>query len=271
VSSIIPLEEREEFMRNQLYNLQNSTSDWRQLIQLLQAIKDISVGSVAPSGLRMLLELINYRAIANKVSTEAAVQRIMMEIEQLHKIMGFEREIQAKQLQILSLENKIDELDQLWTKDIEAIKTLVSLNEGGVTKDDIIAFKNFFQGNKNRVTLATLITDLNSYGNLKMTLFGLEEGIKTQSGFFEHLKAETRSLHQEKTVLQMAIDSFREELYRYSKKQTTKRTVGKAVSSTNNVQSKATKTTKTASTTTTAAGATNRNGKQSDLDSVHTN
>ena len=271
VSSTIPLEEREEFMRNHLYNLQNSTSDWHQLVQLLKEIKDISAGSVAPNGLHMLLELINYRAIANKMSTEAAAQRIMMEIEQLHKIMGFEREIKAQQLQILALKNKREELDESWTKDIQAIETLVYLNEGGVTKDDIIAFKNFFQGNKNRVTLATLITDLNNYGNLKMTLFDLEEGIKTRSGFLEHLKAETRSMHQEKTVLQMAVDSTREKLYGYSRKQTVKRTVGKAVSSTSNIQSKSTQTTKTTSATTPGVEATTGNGKQSDLDSVHTN
>lgn len=271
VSSTIPLEQRVEFMRNQLYNLQNSTSDWNQLIQLLQAIKDISAGSVAPSGLRMLLECIRYRAATNNISTGVAAQRIMMEIEQLHKIVGFGTEIQAKKLQILSLENKIEELDESWKKDIQAIEALVYLNERGVTKDHIIEFNKFFRGNQNRITLATLITDLNSYSNLKTILFSLEEGIKIQSGFFEQLKAETRSLYQEKTVLRIAVDSIRDELYRHSGKQTAKRTVGKEISSTSNVQSKATQTTKSTSSTTAAAEATNRTGKQSDLDSVHTN
>jgi hypothetical protein len=266
VSSIIPLENREEVIRNRLNTIQNSISNYKQLIPLLQAIKDISAGGIAPIGLSMLLECISYRAATNRIPTEVAAQEIMLEIEQLHKLVGFEREIKAKQLQILALENKRAELDESWTKDLQAIETLVYLYEQGVTKDHIMVFNNFFRGNQNRITLTTLISDLNSYGNLKMTIFGLEEGIKTLSEYREHLNACNSSLNQQKIHLQIAINSAREKLYQGPRKETA--SVGKK-SSTNNVQSKATQTTKTTSTTTSAEAT--RNNTQSDRDSVHTN
>src|SRR5262249_52571417 len=147
----------------------------------LQAVKDVSSGSVTQSVLQMLINCINHRAAVDKVPTEVAAKRVIIEIEQLHTIGGFDRELQEKKLQILSLENKKEQLNESWTKDLQAIETLVHLNKQGVTRDHIHVFRTFFRGNQTRISLVTFISDLNNYGNLKTALCGLDEDIKNKT------------------------------------------------------------------------------------------
>jgi hypothetical protein len=141
-SSTIPLENREEFLRTQLNNLQNSVSDLSYLIPFLQEVRVLTAGSFTPSVLRMLIEAVKFRALTDRVLHLVAAQRIMMEIEQLHQIIGFEREILNKKLQIQSLEMKKEELQESWTKDLQAVKTLVDLGEKRILDKRSASCKN---------------------------------------------------------------------------------------------------------------------------------
>jgi hypothetical protein len=220
-SSIIPLEDRAEVFRNQLLHIRNSISNWEYLVPLLQAVKDVGAGTVAPSGLRMLFECINYRAATDHISSEVAAQRIMMDIEQLHKIVGFEREMQAKQLQIRSLEDKREELNEFWTKDLQAIDALLYLNKQRVAKEHILVFTNFFRGNQNKINLATFLADLKNYGSLKGALGVLEEEIEIRKEQREYLENYNSSqnqeiIHSRRTLFatRKELDSTRNELQR---------------------------------------------------------
>jgi len=203
-SSIIPLEDREEVIRNQLDNLQNSLSKWNHLIPLLQAIIDVSAGSIAPSGLQLLFNCIKFRATVDKLSTEAAAQRVVFELEQQHTINGFEREIEAKRLKIQSLENVMEKLNEDWTKKLQAIDALI---ERGVREGHIIVFNTFFSGNQNKINLPTFIADLNTYGSHRRLLSGLDEEIKVKTEYRDYLDACTTSLYQEQVRLQQKINS----------------------------------------------------------------
>jgi hypothetical protein len=206
-SSIIPLEDREEVVRNQLNNVQNSLSKWNHLIPLIQAIIDASAGSIAPSVLQMLFNCIKYRAAVDKVSTEVAAQRVMFEIEQQHMIDGFEREIEAKKLKIQSLENEREKLNENWTKKLQAIDAVTHLNERGVREGHIIVFNTFFSGNQSKINLPTFIADLNTYGSHRRLLSGLDEEIKVKTEYRDYLDACTTSLYQEQVRLQQKINS----------------------------------------------------------------
>jgi len=208
-SSIIPLEDREEVVRNQLKNVQNSLSKWNYLIPLLQALIDASAGSIATSGLEMLFNCIKYRAAIDKVSTEVAAKRVMFELEQLHMIDGLDRAIKAKEMQIQSLENEKEKLNENWTKQLQAIDALMHLNERGVREGHIIVFNSFFSGNQNKINLPTFIADLNSYGSHKRLLSGLEEEIKAKTEYREYLHGCITSLQQEQVSMQQEINLTR--------------------------------------------------------------
>jgi hypothetical protein len=246
--STIPLEDREEVIRNQINNIQNSLSKWNHLVPLIQAIKDVAGGSVGPSVLRMLFDCISFRAAADHIPMESAAQQIMMELEELHKIVGFDREIWAKQHQIQSLEEKRKESDEFWTKDLQAIDALVYLKDRGVTTGHIIVFNTFFRGNQNKISLATFGADLNSYGSLKQKLWGLEEEVRIQTEHRENLKEYNRLLYEEQVQLQQKHNSIGNKLDS-TRKEAANRTADKGSSTASPVQSQTKPTTKTTPTT----------------------
>ncbi len=160
----------------------------------------------------MLIEAINFRALTNHVPHLVAAQQIMMEIEWLHQIIGFDKEIFAKKLQIQALELKKEELDESWTKDLQALHTLVDLNKKRVTGDHIAAFSEFFGRNHNKINLNTFVVDLTSYGNLSRTLSSLYEEIQVQTERFNRLRSYNYSLNQERINLGTLLKSMNDEL-----------------------------------------------------------
>jgi hypothetical protein len=267
-SSIIPLEDREEVIRKQLNNLQNSVSNWNHLIPLLQTVKDVSRGSMTPSVLQMLINCVNYRAAVDKVPTEVAAQRVIIEIEQLHTIQGFDRELLEKKLQIQSLENRREQLNESWTKDLQAIETLVHLNKQGVTRDHIHVFNTFFWGNQSRISLVSLISDLDKYGNLKTALGGVDEEIKNKKQYHDNLVVRNNELWQQQVGLQKDINSTKIKLDS-ARKEASHRPSGKESSASNPVDSRAKSTTN--ATPTTKSVEESRKDNQAKQDSALTN
>jgi hypothetical protein len=210
ISSIIPLEQRIEIVKNEFFVFQD-------LIPFLRAIRDVGGLAVAPSGLCMLLDCIAFRAMIDRVSSEVAAHKIKVEIEQMYRIVGFEKEIQTKQLEVQTIEHKREELKEFWESDLQAIDALVYLNARGVTRDHIAIFTTFFRGNQGKIKFATFNADLNKYGNFKSVLTGLEEKIARRKEehelFEEYLKANNASVSlQELTDLRIDRISARNEL-----------------------------------------------------------
>ncbi|HKR57286.1 MAG TPA: hypothetical protein VJR67_00255, partial [Candidatus Nitrosopolaris sp.] len=247
-SSIIPLEDREEVVRNQLKNVQNSLSKWNYLIPLLQALIDASAGSIAPSGLEMLFNCIKYRAAIDKVSTEVAAKRVMFELEQLHMIDGLDRAIKAKEMQIQSLENEKEKLNENWTKQLQAIDSLVHMKAQGVTTGQILVFNTFFWGNKTRISLVSFISNLNKYGNFKTALGGLDEEIKIKKQYHDYLIARNNELWQQQIGLQKEINSLKIKLDS-ARKEASHKPAGRESPATNTVDSRSKSTTNATPTT----------------------
>jgi hypothetical protein len=180
ISSIIQLEQQIDTVKNQFLVFQH-------LIPFLLAIRNVGGLAVAPSGLGMLLDCIAYRAMVDRVPSEVAAQKIKVEIEQMYRVIGFEKEIQTKQLEVQTIEHKREELKEFWENDLQATDALVYLKARGVTRDHIATFTTFFRGNKGKIKFATFNSDLNRYGNLESASTNLEQKIARLRGKLELL------------------------------------------------------------------------------------
>jgi hypothetical protein len=99
-----------------------------------------------------------------------------------------------------------------WTKDLQAVKTLVDLGEKRVAGDQIAAFSAFFGTHQNRINLDTFVADLSAYGNLRKALDSLYEEIQLQTERCDRLRGYNNSLNQETISLRSSIRSMNKEL-----------------------------------------------------------
>jgi transposase-like protein len=116
----------------------NTVSQYEELVPIIKALKEAGCGL---SELCCFLNTITSRARIDHISLVKATQILMWNIIQEDRIIGFENDIQTKQLQIKWLEHKREELNENWAAELAAIRTVLDLTCRGVTGEEILAYK----------------------------------------------------------------------------------------------------------------------------------
>ena len=140
----------------------------------------------------------------------------MYRINEMYKIIGLEKETKTKEVGLLFLEEKIEDLNELWDAKLQAIDALTYLAARGVTKEQVLEFHKFFLANQNRINLKTFVTDLRRYGSTKQVLNQINIDLTTGTYQRLSLKMEISSLLEERTNLEnenasisMRVDSIK--------------------------------------------------------------
>jgi hypothetical protein len=201
-SSAQSLQEEVTDLNKQCVSLRNALSQYQDLVQIIQAIIEVGGGAIGPNELRVLVDSIRWRATADKIPTAVAAQIIIYRINEMYRIIGFEKETKTKEVGLLLLENKIEELNESWGDKLEAIDALTSLAAKGVTKENVLQFRNFFLANQNRINMATFGADLREYGSTKQVLNQIDTDITKRTYMRQSLKMEISSLLEERTNLE---------------------------------------------------------------------
>jgi hypothetical protein len=206
-------------LSKQCLSFRNTLSPYQHWVPLIQAIIEVGGGAVGPNELRVLVDSIRWRATADKVPTVVAAHAIMGQIQEMYRIIGFEKETKTKQLGLLMLQEKIEDLNEFWAAKLQAIDALTYLAAKGVAKEHVLEFHNFFLANKNRFNLATLVADLERYVSMKQALKQLEENIKTRTYQCKSLLKEVISLLEERknienenALMSMRVDSLKKQV-----------------------------------------------------------
>ncbi len=159
-STTMSLEQEVIDLSNQCLSYKKTLSPYQHWVPLIQAIIEVGGDVVGPNELRVLVEIICWRAKADNVSTIVAASLIVAQLHDMYRIIGFEKEIKTKELGLKMLEQKIQEINELWVAKLQAIDALTYLAAREVTKEHVIQFHNFFRTNRNRINLTTLVADL---------------------------------------------------------------------------------------------------------------
>jgi hypothetical protein len=192
-------------LSRQCLSFRTTLSTYQHWVPLIQAIIEVGGSAVGPNELRVLVESICWRAATDKVPTMVAAQAIMGQLNSMYRIIGFENEIKTKQLALELLQEKIQELNELWAAKLQAIEALAYLAARGVTNEHVLEFHNFFLAHRNRFNLATLVADLQRYVSMKHVLKQHEENIATRTYHSKSLHMELISLLQERKNLEIEI------------------------------------------------------------------
>ncbi len=120
----------------------------------------------------------------------------------MYRIIGFEKETKTKEVGLLLLEEKIEDLNELWAGKLQAIDALTSMAAKGVRKEHVLEFHKFFLTNQNRINLTTFVADLKKYGSTKQVLNQIETDITKSTYQRQSLKMEVSSLLEERTNLE---------------------------------------------------------------------
>jgi hypothetical protein len=224
-STALSLEEQVSDLSNQCHLFRDAVSRYQNLVQIIQAIIEVGGSAVGPNELRVVVDSIRWRAAADRVPTVVAAQTIMNRLNEMYKIIGFEKETKTKEVGLLLLEEKIEDLNEIWAAKLQAIDALIHLAAKGVTKDHVVEFRNFFLGNQNRINLSTFVADLNRYGSAKQVLNQLDTDImkrtyQSRSSKMEisSLLDETKNLENENASMQMTVFSLKTEASRLTTK-----------------------------------------------------
>lgn len=188
------LQEKTTDLNNQCLSISKTLSPYQHWVPLIQAIIEVGGGAVGPNELRGFVDSICWRAAADKVPTIVAAHSIVAQLHNMYRIIGFEKETKTKQLGLQLIEEKIEDLNELWAAKLQSIDALTYLAARGVTKEHIIQFHNFFPANRNRINLTTLVADLERYGSMKQVLKQIKETISART-------YQSISLHKEVILL----------------------------------------------------------------------
>jgi hypothetical protein len=193
------LQEKVNDLNKECRSLGDTLLQYQDLVPLIQAIIGVGGSAVGRDELRVLVDSIHWRATADKVPTVVAAQRIMYRINEMYRIIGFEKETKTKEVGLLLLDEKIEDLNELWAGKLQAIDALRSMAAKGVTKEHVLEFHKFFLTNQNRINLTTFVADLKKYGSTKEVLNQIDTDITERR---QSLKMEVSLLLEERTNLE---------------------------------------------------------------------
>jgi len=214
------LKEEVSDLNKQRLSIQITLSQYDAWIPLLQDIIELGGGAIGPNELGVLVDSIRWRATKDKVPTMVAAQTIMGQIQDLYRVIGFEKETKSKQAGLLFLEEKIKELDEFWAGKLKSIDALTYLTARGVTNENVIEFHKILFANQNKINFTTLVEDLQRYVSMKQLLNQIEEDIKKKTYQSKALHLEVISLledreriESENASMHMWIDSLKKQTH----------------------------------------------------------
>jgi hypothetical protein len=125
----------------------------------------------------------------------------MYRVNELYRIIDFEKETETKRLGLTLLENKIEDLNESWRDKLEALDALTFLAANGVTKEHVLEVRNFL-ANQNKINMTTFFADLKRYGSTKQVLSQLDNDIMKRTLQRLALKMELSSLLEDRKNLE---------------------------------------------------------------------
>ena len=174
-ASISSLEKREWDLENRCMMLKQKADNYQQIFGLCEQIAQLGINS---DQIELVLQIIikiakrntNNNGVSETTATADATSRFSNIVKEYETIEELETRAEDLIIQIISLEKRLEGLDNFWMHKQDIIKSLIELQCKGITDKHILYIHTFFSRYSHKIWFESLFNDLKQYPNLKEAL-----------------------------------------------------------------------------------------------------